>query len=847
MSLPSSSKDQAHPVLGYLAWPKTVLVLQILFCALAFNYVGQFGFDASSETLVVEGDPDLVQYEQVVDVFGGDAFLFLTFRPSNGRAIEAGGLETLREIVVALRSVEGVKSVFSILDAPLLKSPPVTLAQVLENIPTVLSADADLTLAHEELRSSPFFAELLITRDGSASAIKIDLADETASPVRRHALIDDIRAIQTDFSGRGTLYLGGVPMIADDMVTFVKRDLTIFGGIVVGLVVLALSVFFRSTRWVVLPLVTAAISVFYTVGLLGALGWQATVISSNFISLLGITTISLTIHLIVHYRELQHTEPDRSHAELVVETMAAKFLPCLYTALTTIAAFGSLTVSGILPVEDFGWMMCTGIVVAFVTTYMIFPALLLLSDRIIGASNLGQTNDLLRGVGEFVRWRTSTVILIGVICAFGAYIGITKVSLDNRFVDYFDTDTEINRGMRFIDEHLGGTIPFDVVLYFDAIDAGQDEQAVDSYQGLEEDEFTDDEFADDEFGSLDFAGDTFTENEFGADEFAQDEFGVAELDQNRLDDVSRYWFTRGKLDELERIHRFLESKAYVGKVLSLTSLEDFALEFTEGRKLTSLEIVGILSALPPGLQSQIIDPYADPETGQMRLSGRIVESGPSFDREAFRQEIIALGGELTLSQDVAVTGMMVLFNTMLSQLLSSQLNTLVYILLIVFVMFLVLLRSWRYALVGMVPNTLASAMVIGAMGYAGIPLDMMTTTIAAICIGIGVDDTIHYLHRFREEYDRHGDPRVAVSFSHESIGRALLYTSLTVVIGFSVLGFSNFVPTVMFGLWTAVAMVLALIANITVLPALLVITHGQKPVDPKIRSDVAVASSPSEV
>ena len=287
------------------------------------------------------------------------------------------------------------------------------------------------------------------------------------------------------------------------------------------------------------------------------------------------------------------------------------------------------------------------------------------------------------------------------------------------------------------------------------------------------------------------------------------------------------------------MHRFLESKVQVGKVLSLTSLEDFALEFTDGKKLTNLEIVGILGALPEDLYGQIINPYADPATGQMRLSGRIIEGGPSFDREIFRQEILAFGAsDLRFTDGVALTGMMVLFNTMLSQLLDSQLNTLIYILLIVFVMFLVLLRSIRYAFLGIVPNVLASAMVIGAMGFAGIPLDMMTTTIAAICIGIGVDNAIHYLHRFRTEYEERGSARVAVSFSHESIGRALLYTSITVVAGFSVLGFSNFVPTVMFGFWTAVAMVLALIANLTLLPALLVLTHGDKPAKPSLRDDL---------
>ena len=798
-----------HPGLVYLKQPWLVVLAHLALLVGSIYYAASFGFDASSETLVVEGDPDLAAYEDMVDVFGGDAFLFLTFNPDESEVISEQGLAILREIVADLEAVDGVSGVFSVLDAPLLKSPPVSLAELLERVPTLSSPTTDLDLARDELRTSPFFSELLITRDGTGTAIKIDIDRSVTGPERRHRLIEEIRSVQDRYRDRGTLYLGGVPMIAADMVTYVKSDLSVFGGVVLGLMVIALGAFFRSVRWVIMPLLTAALSVCYTIGLLGFLGWQATVISSNFVALLGITTISLTIHLIVHYREQQHTHLELSPAELVFETMRAKFLPCVYTALTTIAAFGSLTVSGILPVEYFGWMMCIGIVIAFIATYTLFPALLLLSGGVVRGKALGHSNSFLRGVGEFVRWRGLVVITLAVVCGVSAYVGIMRVSLENRFVDYFAESTEINQGMRYIDANLGGTIPFDVVLQFDAY------EVADSNDEFFEDDFGDDEFSDDDFGDEGF-------DDFGSDE-----------------NPERYWYTRGKLDELERMHRFLESKVQVGKVLSLTSLEDFALEFTDGKKLTNLEIVGILGALPEDLYGQIINPYADPATGQMRLSGRIIEGGPSFDREIFRQEILAFGAsDLRFTDGVAVTGMMVLFNTMLSQLLDSQLNTLIYILLIVFVMFLVLLRSIRYAFLGIVPNVLASAMVIGAMGFAGIPLDMMTTTIAAICIGIGVDNAIHYLHRFRTEYEERGSARVAVSFSHESIGRALLYTSITVVAGFSVLGFSNFVPTVMFGFWTAVAMVLALIANLTLLPALLVLTHGDKPAKPSLRDDL---------
>lgn len=816
---------------GYLRWPRTILLLSLLLLAGAGYYASLFRFDASADTLVVEGDEDLATYERMADIFGGDDFLFLTFQPKSRAPISPQALATLEQIAADLSQIKGVQSVFSVLDAPLLKSPPMTLAELAQGFRTLRSDDVDFALAQEELLNSPFFRELLVTADGTATAIKIDLAanqtllsiterrealreagqrsgDDWAAVseeyrqvreaylLERETLISDVREVQEKYAAAGTLHLGGVPMIAADMITYVKRDLSVFGGLVLMMMIVALAIFFRHMRWVVLPILTAGLSVFYTVGLLGLMDWQATVISSNFISLLGITTISLTIHLIVHYRELLHTKPELELSERVATTMREKFAPCFFTALTTMAAFGSLTASGIVPVEDFGWMMCIGILLSFFTTYTFFPALLLMMRKEVPTGRAGNVNHFIRALGELTRWRPISIAVGAALLVVVAYFGIQRVSLDNRFAEYFDEGTEIYQGMNYIDQQLGGTIPFDVVL---------------SFPPYEEELFDEDD-------------DFFFEDEEEADPYPQ-----------------RYWFNRGMLDRLEQVHRFVAAQPQVGKVLSFTALEDFAREFNEGEKLSSLEIVAVLGAIPPQLHDELIKPYASPQTGHLRLSGRIIESGPAFDREAFRQQIMAYGvDEVSFRQgEVEVTGMMVLFNGMLKQLLDSQIDTLSYVLAAVFVMFLVLLRSIPHALLGMIPNTLAAATVIAAMGYAGIPLDMMTTTIAAICIGIGVDDTIHYLHRFRLEYARWGDARVAVSFSHASIGRALYFTSVTVIVGFSVLYFSNFVPTVMFGLWTAVAMLLALIANLALLPALLVLTHAKRPPDPTVRTDVA--------
>ena len=808
--------------------PWLLLALVIGLTLLAIPGAVQFRFDASSETLVVENDPDLLAYERIARTFTGDDFLLLTFEPDDGNPFTRANLDTLDRLTRSLTSIEGISGTFSALDIPLLQSPPVPISELTQGFRTLRNPDVPLDLAAQELSGSPLFRELLVSRDGHGTAIQILLdapaADTESTPqarerylAQRATLIADVRLVQESFADQGTLYLGGVPMIAADMISYVRSDLEVFGASVILLMMLALWIFFRRLRWVLLPLLTSAITVWLTVGILGALERPATVISSNFIALLAIITISLTIHLIQRYRELLEAQPAQGHHERVFETMVSKFAPCLYTSITTIAAFGSLMASRIVPVEDFGWMMCVGIAIGFVVTFLYFPAALLLVGAGKPSVTLGQELALTRALGQWSRWRSSLLILLSMVLAVVAGHGVTQISLDNRFVDYFAEETEIHRGMDYIDRQLGGTIPFDVVLTLPAWESFGDDDLF---------AFDDEEDAEDDADG--FEGDPFAEDELEDDPFAEDGAGSAEAFPER------YWFTRDKLDRLEGMHRYLVAQPMVGKVLSLTALEDLARVFTDGRKLSNPEIAGILGAVPSDLKESLVDAYADPESGLLRLNARIHESGESFDRAELARDIRRVAvEELGFTEaEVTVSGMMVLFDSMLKQLFDSQIDSLVYVLLAAFAMFLILLRSLTFAIVGLIPNLLAASTVLAVLGYAGIPLDMMTTTIAAISIGIGVDDAIHYLHRFKDEYEKWGDARIAVSWSHASIGNAMYFTTITVMLGFSVMAFSNFVPTVLFGVLVAIAMALALFANLTLLPSLLVWIYGKAPPQP---------------
>lgn len=785
----------------------------VLLCLLSISYWPQFTFEASSDTLVVEGDLDLAYYQKIEEQFGGDEALYLTYTPKNYSLFSPKALQEIKIIQQQLAALTNVKSVLSVLDVPLLKNNDVALSDLSENYVTLQSPNIDFNLAKQELSTSPIYADLLVSKDAKTTALRVNLTFNTAIQSlrkqrdqlranhqtnsteysnieanyaaakieyaqQRNTLINSIREVRDLHTNNATLYLGGVPMIAADMISFIKSDVLVFGILVTIVIIIMLYMFFKQKRWVVLPLMSSAISIIFLIGWLGFIRQPITVVSSNALSLLAIISLSFSIHLIVRYCELFNSNSATDHAELVKETMRTKFAPCLYTALTTIVAFGSLATSDILPVEDFGWMMCAGIMFSFFVTFSFFPALLLIFPKGNVDSSLEKPLAINEWLSKVSRHKAPRILIMSVLLTLIAIIGLSQVSLDNRFIDYFKADTEIHAGMQYIDQNLGGTIPFDVIVKFEPY----------------------------ETTTLDEEDDFFVEDE--AEQYPE-----------------KYWFTPTKLKIIRQLHQYLEDFPQTGKVISMASLEAIAMDYNDGKPLDSVQLMLALSALPDDVRTELIDPYAQPYTGEMRISVRVKESGPMFSRDQLISEITSFGNNLgVLEQEVRVTGMMVLFNNMLKQLYTSQTSTLIYVLLATFIMFSLLLRSLLLAILGLIPNILSAAMVIAFMGYAQIPLDMMTITIAAISIGIGVDDAIHYLHRFSEEYTNCGDAREAVHRCHSSIGRAMYYTSITVIAGFSILGFSNFVPTIYFGLLTALAMLFAMLANLSILPALLVLT-----------------------
>ena len=460
----------------------TLAVSAILLTVFAL-YIDQFRLDASADSLVLENDEDLRYYRSVNARYGTEDYVIITYRPYKALLSD----ETLADLIKlrdSLTKIDRVTSVVSILDAPLINSPAVSISELQKTIRTLLSPDTDKALARKEFLESPLYKDLILSADGKTTALQVNFRkDKTYEELlnRREALrekslsqklpteeigelnkvsidfkhyssivsaresqdIKTIRAIMEEHRKSAVLHLGGIPMITSDMVDFIKHDLLVFGVGVILFIIAMMAIIFRKLRYILLPLFCCLITVTFMLGYLGMVEWSVTVVSSNFISLLLIITLSLNIHLIVRYLELLRLNPEENQKKLVLETIRTKVVPSFYTAITTIVAFSSLLVSNIRPVIDFGWMMAIGISAGFVVTFTVFPAIFVL----LKPEGVHMRRDLTgKFTGFFARMvlqHSKPTLYFFIIFTLISIVGMARLTVENRFIDHFKKTTEI--------------------------------------------------------------------------------------------------------------------------------------------------------------------------------------------------------------------------------------------------------------------------------------------------------------------------------------------------------------------------------------------------------------------
>ena len=798
-------------------YSKTTLVFILLILSFFLFFSKDFKLDASSDALLLEGDKDLQYLREVNERYGSKDFLFLTYSPvldfSNSETII--NLEFLKSKINKLSWVE---SVVTINDVPLLQSTEETLMERLKNYKTLSHPDIDKKRGFEEILNSPIYKDYVISEDGKTSGIVIYIKKDkklnqfiktkndyfkqinkgglnkkekvkynfflkeyeqykNTFNTENHKNINEIRNIIDKYGEDAKIHLGGIPMIADDMMTYIKKDIIVFGIGVFLFIILTLWLVFRNIKWVLIPLLGCSVSVSIMVGLLGLLGWKVTVISSNFISLMLILNMAMNIHFTVRFLQLKKEFSNLSNAEGVLETSKKMFKPILYTVLTTICAFLSLIFSGIKPIIDFGWMMTVGLAVSIFVTFFLLPSLLNIfaNNEDISVKD-SEKSKITTWLSNFSQNNTKFIFSSTLLIIALSVFGISQLKVENSFINYFDKKTEIYKGMKKIDDELGGTTPLDVILKFS------------------------------------------TEEKIESD----DEFTEWDEDNTVEEEKSTYWFTRNKIDKIIKVHDYLDSLTEIGKVLSFGSIIRVAEDLNK-KELQSLEIAVLYSKIPYEIKKEIISPYISVENNEARISVRIKDSTKDLRRNDLINKIKnELNTKLGLSKDeYKLTGVLILFNNLLQSLFKSQILTLGIVMLGISLMFLILFRNLKLSFIGVVPNFIAAFFILGIIGMLGIPLDMMTITIAAITIGIAVDNSIHYIYRFREEFEKIKNYKITTDRCHNTVGIAILNTSITIVFGFSILILSNFIPTIYFGVFTGLAMLLALLSVLTLLPRLI--------------------------
>ncbi len=775
--------------------PKLILLLLIV-ALLSFGYLSKdFRLDASSDTLLIEGDPDLKYLREITDRYGSKEFLVLTYTPKDNMTSESS-INNLLSLKYKIQSLDWVHNVITLLDIPLLNNSEAPLAERLKNFVTLKDEGVDRQRGFNEILNSPVFRNFVISEDGNTSGIIVNIKkDKKIKNIKdqdelekykdlikkkNHENILEIREIIKTYSKEAKIFLGGIPMIADDMMSFIKSDIIVFGIGVLLFIIATLWFVFRKLIWIIVPISSCFFSVTIMTGLLGLLNWKVTVISSNFIALMLILTMAMNIHISTRFLQLKKNNPRIQNLEIILMATSKMFWPVLYTVLTTICAFLSLIFSEIKPIIDFGWMMTLGLLTSFIVTFTLLPTLLnfLPSEK----TNIKEQNKSM--VTEFFSKASinnnKIIFSITGLVIFLSIIGISRLEVENSFINYFNKKTEIYKGMKLIDEKLGGTTPLEIIIKFPTNEKNETSN--------EEDEFEDWEDEDSE------------NNE-------------------------KYWFTKDKIDKIEKVHNYLDSLPAIGKVLSFSSILKVAEQLNNDKPLGTLEMGVLYSKIPETIKKEIVDPYISIKDNEARINLRIKDSQENLRRNDLINKInYDLENKLGLKkEEFKLAGVLILFNNLLQSLFKSQILTLGFVMIGIFAMFIILFKNIKLSLIGVVPNFIAAFFILGIIGLLGIPLDMMTITIAAITIGIAVDNSIHYIYRFREEFSKNNNYSETLKLCHSTVGVAILNTSITIVFGFSILVFSNFIPTIYFGVFTGIAMLLAMVSVLTLLPSLILL------------------------
>lgn len=804
-----------------LEQPKLILFFLLILLSIAFYQGKKFQLDASADTLLIENDPDLNYLRSVNERYSSEDFFVVTYSPK--QTLNKSNINEFKKFVNEINNFKWVSKTISILNSPLFESSDKPLIEKIKDIEYITSKDVDFNKALKELKNSPVYKKLIINDDASVFGIVVYIKDnqEYLSALKlnknfldkkqknqltsldkiqfeKHSIYleklkkqrnkeyedynAEIRSHIVNYKSQSSINLSGIPMIVEDLINYVKKDIAIFGSGVFIFMLITLWIIFRDIKWVIFPLLSCLISIALMIGTLGYLNWKVTVISSNFISIMLVLTMEINIHYIQRYKQFQNLYPKKTETQLTQLTSNGIFQSILYGVFITIIGFLSFIFCDIRPVIDFGYMMSVGLIISMLVTMILLPSLIIQFKPKIAKKNKTKDSKFFKNLANFAINQKLLIIFSSAAILLASFYGSSKITVENSFINYFNKNTEIYKGMKLIDEKLGGTTPLEIIVKFKETSSKKD-SSDDFFETSNSDEFKD-----------------------------------------------SYWFTNFRTETITNVHKYLESLPEIGKVLSFYSVIQMGEKINANKKLGSLEMAILYSKLPDDIKKNIVTPYISIENNEARFSVRVVDSNPNLNRKELLKKIQNhLEENLKISNDdFKVTGVFVLFNNQLQSLYKSQIQTLSFSYFGILVALFILFRSWKLSLIASAPDIVASMLILGSLGFLKIPLDMMTITIATIVMGIGTRAGIYYINRFKSEFAIHKDYKKTIIACHETVGRSIVIAALTIIFGFSILVLSNFNPTINFGILIGIAIFAALILSLTIMPLLLLMTKPFK-------------------
>src|SRR3989441_4882602 len=752
--------------------PKSVLFLILLLTGFLAYHARHIRLDSSVDSLLHKEDPEKHYYNEVRQLFGSDEIGVIGLITDNVYTAEV--LQKIKRLTEEIRKIPQVKSVVSLSNAQdIIASVAEEPALLVPDIPrTAVGWDA----LKEQVNDVPVYVKNLVSPDGHAAAIIITFLDGLSDEeFRRRGINETIQAIVDKESGPERLYYTGLPYFKTHLAKSMREDLTRFVPLTLFLLVVFLFVSFRSLGRVFLPTLTVVVSLTLPLGIMVLAGSRLSLGSIALPPLLLVLGTMYSLHVVAEYYEL--AQPGRSAREVVLETLQKTSAPTFITALTTILGFLSLLVNSIVSIREMGIYASVGITVAFVLSLVLIPALLVLLPLPTRAEEVFSTvlsAALQRVTQTDIHHRGGIIVaclLISVLCTWLSF----SIQVDSNFQSFFRETDPIRQATDAINRHLAGSTAFYVVI------DGEQKNAIKKWDTL---------------------------------------WRIKNL-QLYIDSLPGVEKTISFVDYCEMLDRGIQEiplEPLEGELLEPPQPEVKTTFWANPAQLKGVMRLVFLNALSvasvvnhPNYSRTVI--LVRTSLSRSRDIAALVDQIEAFARGHFPPEL-----------SVHPTGNLILLTRTTGNIVSGQIQSLALSAVVIFALMAALFLSARVGLIAMVPNVFPLFVFFGLMGVSGAELNFGTNIIASIALGVAVDDTIHIMTRLSATVRTIADQEQALLQSLSTVGKPALYASLVLFLGFLTLCFSTFVPIREFGFLSAVTILVGLVGEIALLPAMLAIT-----------------------